>query len=356
LAYAAHAAPPKDRDATHPSVRGVEGGAALLKDAQRFFAALPTNMAAPGFPVTPERVDLGRKLFFEPRISVDGTVSCARCHLSALYGSDGLTRSRGSHDKLNRHNAPTVLNAGLEFRAHWIGDREGLEDQAKRSLIGPLTFGNPDYPSVAAKIKAIPDYVEMFKKTFPGESDPITPDNWGTAIGAYERTLVTPSRFDDYLAGDAVALSAPERAGLRKFIDGGCAGCHNGSAVGGGKFEKFGVSQDYWKETGSPEVDKGRFEVTHAATDLYVFKVPGLRNVAMTPPYFHDGSVTSLEQAVRIMAKVQLGTTLTTQDAQDIVAFLESLTGRLPKQFSESPVLRPAAFDRINDTRPVTPR
>ncbi len=317
----------------------------LLKDAQGVFQTLPKNMATAEFPVTPERVELGRKLYFDPRISVDGTVSCARCHQPALYGTDGLDKPHGAHDKVNPRNAPSILNAALQFKEHWRGDRENVEDQAKQALIGPPSFGDPDYATAMARIKAISGYPELFGKAFPGEQDPVTPDNWATAIGAYERTLVTPSPFDKFLTGDVQALSPAERAGLRKFIDAGCTACHNGPGIGGGMFQKFGVVEDYWKETGSKEVDKGRFDVTHNPDDMYVFKVPSLRNVAMTPPYFHDGSVRTLPKAVRIMAKVQLGNNLSDDDAADIVSFLKSLTGKLPDSFVEAPVLPPSGFD-----------
>ncbi len=156
---------------------------------------------------------------------------------------------------------------------------------------------------------------------------------------------MTPSRFDEYLTGNVQALSPAERIGLRKFIETGCTACHNGPGVGGGIFQKFGVVEDYWKETGSKQVDKGRFDVTHDPNDMYVFKVPSLRNVAMTPPYFHDGSVPSLTKAVRIMAKVQLGKTLSDQDATDIVTFLRCLTGKLPDEFASAPVLPASGFE-----------
>jgi cytochrome c peroxidase len=212
-------------------------------------------------------------------------------------------------------------------------------------LIGLFSFINPDYASAIARIKAIPGYADLFRKEFPGDPDPVTPDNWAKAIGAFERTLVTPSRFDAFLAGDARALSPEERTGLRKFIDTGCIACHNGVDVGGGMFKKFGVVEDYWTATGSQQPDKGRFDVTHDPQDTYVFKVPSLRNVAMTPPYFHDGSVRSLPEAVRIMAKVQLGRALSDQDTADIVAFLGSLTGKLPLGFVDAPILPASGFD-----------
>jgi cytochrome c peroxidase len=316
----------------------------LMTQAQQTFGVLPEDMATPEFPVTGERVELGHKLFFDPRMSDDGTVSCSRCHLPALYGTDGLPKPLGAHDRINPRNAPTILNAALQFKAHWRGDRANVEDQAKQALIGPPSFGNADYAAAMAKLKAIPGYAELFEKAFPGESDPVTPDNWGKAIGAYERTLVTPSRFDEYLRGDANALSSNEQNGLRLFMESGCIACHNGPGIGGGMFQKFGVREDYWKETGVSEPDKGRFDVTKDPADLYVFKVPSLRNVAQTPPYFHDGSVDSLPEAVRIMAKVQLDKTLTDGEIADLTAFLASLTGKLPDDLVAAPVLPAASF------------
>ncbi|HEU5273930.1 MAG TPA: cytochrome c peroxidase [Xanthobacteraceae bacterium] len=325
-----------------------ETGDEVLSQAQQTFGPLPDNMANPKYPLTPERVDLGRKLFFDPRISADGAVSCSRCHLPALYGTDGLAKPLGAHDRVNPRNAPTILNAALQFAEHWRGDRVDVEDQAKQSLIGPPSFGNADYAAAMAKLKAIPGYAPLFDKAFPGQSDPITPDNWGQAIGAYERTLVTPSRFDDYLRGNASALSDREKNGLHLFMEKGCIGCHNGPGVGGGMFRKFGVMEDYWKETGASEPDKGRFDVTKDPADLYVFKVPSLRNVAMTGPYFHDGSVKRLPEAVRIMGQVQLGQSLTSAEIGDITAFLASLTGKLPADFVAAPVLPPSGLPDVN--------
>jgi cytochrome c peroxidase len=212
----------------------------LLKEAQVIFKPLPKDMATPVFPVAPDRVNLGRKLFFDPRISADGTVSCMRCHQASLYATDGLAKSRGAHDKLLPRNAATVFNTALQFKQHWRGEFENVEEQAKHALLG-LGLANPDYATAMARVKAIPGYPELFKKAFPGEADPVTEDNWGKAIGAYERTLVTPSRFDEYLGGKADALTAQERQGLRTFIDTGCAGCHNGVGVGGEKFRIIGM-------------------------------------------------------------------------------------------------------------------
>jgi cytochrome c peroxidase len=317
---------------------------ALLTQAQALFKPLPKVMESPENPVTPEKVALGRRLFFETRVSLDGTVGCVRCHQPFLYATDALPKAIGALGRLNPRNAPTVMNAALQFVAHWRGDRKNVEDQAMQALVGPPSFGNPDYASAMAKLKAIPGYPELFAQAFPTEKDPVTPENWAKAIGAYERTLVTPSPLDAYLAGTATALSPAQEAGLREFVQTGCTTCHNGVGIGGGMFQKFGLVEEYWKATGSPEPDKGRFDVTKDPADLYVFKVPSLRNVARTPPYFHDGSVATLPEAVRVMARVQLGRTLTDEQVNRIVTFLESLTGKLPASFTEVPELPAAAF------------
>jgi cytochrome c peroxidase len=313
----------------------------LLKDARGLFAPLPKDMATAARPITPALVELGRALYFDPRMSVDGTASCARCHQPALYGGDALTKSHGHHDRLNARNAPTVLNAALQIKQHWTGNREDVEDQATKALTGPASYGNPNFDAPMARLKAIAAYQPLFQAAFPGDSSPITPENWGRAIGAYERTLVSRSRFDEFLDGRQDALSASERNGLRTFIDTGCVTCHNGVGIGGGEFKKFGVVEDYWKATGSQDADEGRALDTKKAEDRFFFKVPTLRNVAMTGPYFHDGSVSSLEATVRIMARVQLGVTLSVKDAQSIVAFLGSLTGPLPENFATAPALPP---------------
>jgi cytochrome c peroxidase len=316
----------------------------LRAQAQALFKPLPKEMTSPDNPITPEKVGLGRLLFFETRVSADGTVSCSRCHQPFLYATDALPKPIGAEHRVNPRNSPAVLNAALQVSQHWRGDRKNVEDQATKALIGPVSFGNPSFESAMAKLKAIQGYRPLFAKAFPGQADPITPEHWGQAIGAYERTLVTPSPFDRYLGGEDTALSSEARAGLREFIQVGCAGCHEGAGVGGTTYGKFGVVEEYWKATGSKEIDKGRFDVTKDPGDTYVFKVPSLRNVAMTPPYFHDGSVATLPEAVRIMARVQLGKTLTKDQVTGIVRFLETLTGKLPRQFIEVPVLPSAAF------------
>ncbi len=322
----------------------VQSEDSLLVKARRFFQPLSEETATQEFPMTPELVELGRALFFDPRLSVDGTVSCARCHQPSLYGTDALPKSVGVENRPNPRNAPTILNAALQFSAHWYGDRTSVEDQAAMSLLGPASFGNLDFSSVKAKIKAVPGYEKMFAMAFPSEKDPVTQQNCGKAIGAYERTLVTPAPFDNYLRGAAKMLSVGAVAGLTEFLATGCVSCHGGITLGGREFRKFGIFGDYWELTGSSKVDKGRFNVTNDPADLYVFKVPGLRNVSMTPPYFHDGSVETLSQAIRLMSDLQIGQKLSDQQVDSMVDFLDTLTGKLPVGYAIPPTLPPGGF------------
>ena len=315
-----------------PAQAGAEAKKLIEEAKKSGLAPLPA-VPAPADATAEARVTLGRRLFYENRVSQDGNVSCGHCHQADLAASDGLPKAIGVFGKVNPRNAPSIFNAGLQFKQHWRGDREALEDQAEKSLTGAAAFGNKDFAEVKAKLVEIPGYKEAFAKAFPGDPDPISSKNWGLAVAAFERTLLTPGRYDAFLAGDAKALSAAEQAGLRKFIDVGCAGCHDGPGLGGGSFQKFGVVEDYWKETGVAAPDKGRADVTKNDADLYVFKVAPLRNVAKTAPYFHDGAVAELPRAVHIMGKVQLGKDLGDKDVAEIVAFLGALTGPVPANY-----------------------
>ncbi len=334
------------------AVSADDGEAGLLARAQAIFAPLPEAATAPDRPLTPERVELGRVLFHETRLSADGKGSCASCHQPSLYGTDALPGSVGIAGRVLPRNAPTVFNTALQFVQHYGGNRVDVEEQAVKALLSPLAYGNKDYAEAEGKLRAIAGYRAMFEKAFPGDAEPVTAVNWGLAIGAFERTLITPAPFDRYLAGDTTALDATQKRGLDKFIATGCAGCHSGATVGGQMYQKFGLTQDYWLATGSTEQellkgrDKGRFHDTKNEADTFIFKVQQLRNVAVTPPYFHDGSVAKLDDAVRVMAKVQLGRDLPDADVADIVAFLGSLTGDVPKHFAEVPSLPVAAFSK----------
>lgn len=311
----------------------------LIKRASQILGPLPASMPSEENPITPEKVKLGKVLFYEPRISVDGTVSCSKCHPIALYAADGLKKSVGHNCKENPRNDPTVFNAADQISEHWIGNRTSVEDQAKQAVTGPPAFGMPSYESVEKVLRTYKEYEAMFKAAFPSDKEPVTIDNFAKAIGAFERTLITPAPFDAFLKGDKSALTAQQKRGLGTFMDQGCVGCHFSPYLGGQMYQKFGLFGPYQTYTKSQSPDGGRYAVTKKESDKYVFKVPVLRNVAMTPPYFHDGSVDKLAEAVRIMGKIQLGKDLPREQIQDIVSFLHSLTGNIPEEVLIVPVL-----------------
>ena len=319
--------------------------AALLEQAKAIFKPLPANAATAEYPITPERVALGKALFFETRVASDGSTSCARCHLPQMYGTDALPKSIGAENFKIPRNAPTVFNTALQFVQHYGGNRKDVEEQAKRALCG-LAYGNKSCDDAVVRLKAIQGYGPLFAAAFPNDSDPIKPDNWGLAIGAYERTLISASPFDAYLKGDNKAIDDTAKRGLAKFIETGCVGCHSGMMIGGNMYQKFGIVEPYWNALGYAEdkADKGRFVDTKDAADTYIFKVQTLRNVGLTPPYFHDGSVKELGDAVRIMARVQLGKKLPDADVAEIVAFLNTLTGAVPENFKNVPDLPVGQF------------
>lgn len=323
--------------------------AALLARAQQVFKPLPADAGTAQNPVSKERVELGRALFFETRVAVDDRMSCATCHLPSFYGAETVVLSVGLLHRALPRNTPTIFNTALQFAQHYGGNRTDVEDQAVRVLLSPFAYGHPDYASAEKRLRSLPGYRPMFEKAFPGEAEPLTAQNWGKAIGAYERVLLTPAPFDRYLKGDPGALNAQARRGLDTFMSVGCTGCHNGVLLGGQMYQKFGVTQDYWTLTGSKPnelhkgMDPGRMFDTKNEADRSMFKVQQLRNVAVTPPYFHDGTVARLDDAVRIMGKLQLGRDLAPGDVSDIVAFLESLTGEVPAIFANVPMLPVAA-------------
>ncbi|HHT9114819.1 MAG TPA: cytochrome-c peroxidase [Candidatus Wunengus sp. YC65] len=311
----------------------------LQKQAKQLFGSLPEVISSETNPITPEKVSLGKMLFYETRISIDGTVSCARCHPISLYAADGLRKSIGNNCKVNPRNAPTIFNAAGQISEHWIGNRQDVEDQAKQSVMGPPSFGMSSYEAVENKLKEIKGYAPLFAKAFPAEKNPIKVDNFAKAVGAFERTLVTPSRFDAFVKGDKTALTDSQKKGLKTFIETGCMTCHSSAYIGGQMYQKFGVFEPYWQYTKSKEIDEGRYVVTKNEADKYVFKVPVLRNVEKTAPYFHDGSVDRLEKAVWIMGKVQLGKDLAKPQLEEIVAFLQSVTGVIPEDALTIPLI-----------------
>lgn len=295
-------------------------GAAALLDAGQ-----PIQPIAAGAALDPRRVSLGKKLFSDTRLSKDSTISCASCHDLSKGGADGRRVSIGVDGLPGQVNAPTVLNASLNFKQFWDGRADTLEDQIEGPVTHPSEMGST-WPDIVGRLEADAEYVRAFRATY---ADGITRDNIKNAIATFERSLITPnSRFDRYLKGDQSALTAVERQGYELFLELGCTTCHQGENVGGSSFQTFGVVGNYFAERGSvATADLGRFNVTGKERDKFKFKVPTLRNIARTGPYFHDGSVATLEDAVRIMARYQLGLQLTENEVGAIVAFLHTLDG-----------------------------
>ena len=298
----------------------------LRREALALFGRIqPANTTA-----APE-AELGRALYWDERISLDGKTSCGSCHFARDWGADRRSFSPDARGALTSRHSPTVFNSMGQPALRWLSDRKTGADQAEGSLTGSLGFASRD-----AALEAIRklDYLAAFRQAYPQEADPMTTKNYGRAVAAYQATLVTPAPFDRFLGGDDAALSAAQKGGLRAFMANGCGGCHSGALLGGTMNQRFGLVKDYWPETGSAKVDLGRFAATKKEEDKYVFRVPMLRNVAKTAPYFHDGSVAELGRAVRIMAAVQLGRTLDDATTASIVAFLESLTGEVPTNYA----------------------
>lgn len=303
----------------------------LYSDASAFFKPLPAFAASDENQIIPEKVALGKKLYYDNRLSKTGNNSCNSCHNLATYGVDNKPTSSGDAGKNGERNSPTVLNAALHTSQFWDGRAKNVEEQAGMPILNPVEMAMPTKVVLEKKLKAVKEYQDAFASAFPGEKDPVNYDNLQKAIGAFERTLLTPSSFDNFLKGDLTAMTAEEKTGLRTFIDAGCPACHNGEAIGGTMFQKFGIGVNYMTLTNSRKEDIGREKITKQEADKNVFKVPGLRNIAMTYPYFHDGSVNDLSQAVAIMGKAQLNKTLTVDEIQSIVTFLNALTGKVPQ-------------------------
>lgn len=274
---------------------------------------------------------LGRMLFWDQRISSDGKTACATCHAAEDWSSDRRANSINAKGQPTTLHSQPMFMAQDQFALRWYGDRQDGAQQAERSITGSLGFANAQ--AVVPVLETL-GYKAAFRTAYAGQDEPITPANYARALAAYERTLRTPAPFDAFLHGDNKALDGRQLAGLDKFVAYGCVACHGGSLLGGNSFQKFGVVKEYWPATGSKTIDPGRFSATKKEEDKYVYRVPMLRNIAKTAPYFHDGSVAALEDAVRIMAEVQLGRTAPDADVADIVAFLGSLTGAIPSHYA----------------------
>jgi cytochrome c peroxidase len=290
--------------------------AAAVRDYGEYFSPLPRRADTPANRLTPEKVKLGKMLFFDPRLSKSSLISCNTCHNLSSAGVDNLPVSIGHGWQRGERNAPTVLNAAILGALFRDGRVATIEEQAEGHITNPVEMASSE-GLVKERLSSIPEYVELFEKAFRGDKDPVSLTNAAKALAAFERTLLTPSRFDRFLKGKSKELTDEEIKGLDLFMEKGCAGCHRGPTLGGDTFERFDHGPD-----------RGRYNVTGSLMDEKLFRVSPLRNVELTYPYFHDGSVWTLEEAVRIMAEKQLRITLTDEESGLIASFLRSLTGR----------------------------
>jgi len=300
----------------------------------KMFQPLPDAVESQKNPITEAKVNLGRMLYYEPRLSKNHDVSCNSCHDLAKYGVDGQPVSDGHKGQKGTRNAPTVYNAAGHFVQFWDGRAPDVEEQAKGPVLNPVEMAMSSDKAVVAVLKSMPEYVDAFKKAFPADKDPVTFENTARAIGVFERKLMTPSRWDKFLNGDQAALSSAEKAGFNNFMEAGCQACHAGAYFGGEVYQKLGAVKPY------PDAsDAGRQAVTNQESDRLVFKVPSLRNIDKTAPYFHTGKVATLEEAVKEMGEYQLGKQLTDGEIASIVTFLKTLTGEIPAEYIKPPAL-----------------
>jgi cytochrome c peroxidase len=295
-------------------------------------AFLPIPLGPPelkGNPITPEKVELGKVLYFDPRLSKSALISCNTCHNVGLAGADYQETSTGHGWQKGPRNAPTVWNSVFNLAQFWDGRAKDLAEQAK----GPVQAGvemNNTPENVIKTLNSMPEYITLFRQAFPADKDPVSFNNMAKAIETFEATLLTPhAPFDRFLRGDETALNVEEQKGLQIFMAKGCKDCHGGVNMGGDGYYAFGVVEA--PDQSIMAGDKGRFKVTKTKEDEYVFKSPSLRNIALTAPYFHSGKVWSLREAVTVMSSAQLGATLNDKEVDLVVAFLKSTTGRQPR-------------------------
>jgi cytochrome c peroxidase len=303
----------------------------------RRFQSVRTQIETPDNAITTAKVDLGRMLYFEKRLSKNHDVSCNTCHQLDKGGVDNLPTSTGHKGQKGGRNSPTVYNAAGLFAQFWDGRAETVEQQAVGPILNPIEMALPSAEKAVEVLSSMPEYKTAFAAAFPRDKDPVSFVNVGRAIGAFERKLTTPARWDDYLRGSADALTEKEIDGLKIFTNIGCMVCHTGEFVGGAMYQKVGVVEPWPNQK-----DQGRFEVTKQEVDRMMFKVPTLRNIRETAPYFHDGSAATLDQAVRMMGKHQLGLNLEEREVSAIVEWLGSLSGRIPLDYIKPPTLPPS--------------
>lgn len=300
----------------------------------KMFSPLPAAMTPKDGGISADQVALGRMLYYDTRLSKSQKLSCNSCHDLAKFGVDNDPTSEGHKGQLGDRNSPTVYNAAGHFVQFWDGRAKDVEEQAKGPVLNPVEMAMASEKDVIAVLKSIPEYTAAFKKAFPNDKDPVTYDNFGKAVGAFERGLVTPSRWDKFLAGDQSALTDAEKAGFIAFSNAGCPTCHAGTYLGGNMFQKLGLAKP-WTDTSDP----GRAKVTKSEADNLIFKVPGLRNIEKTGPYLHNGKTASLAEVISVMGEYQLGKQLAPEETASIETFLKSLTGTIPEEYIKPPAL-----------------
>jgi cytochrome c peroxidase len=303
-------------------------------EALKLFAPLPVVMTSPDNAVTDAKVTLGRILYYDPRLSANQKISCNSCHPLDAYGAESKSVSTGFKNQQGKRNAPTVYNAAGHFVQFWDGRAPNVEEQAKGPVTNPIEMAMPSNAAAVEVIKTMPEYAALFQTAFPKDRDPITYNNMALAIGAFERGLVTPSAWDAFIQGNQSALTDAQKSGFNTFAATGCQWCHAGPYVGGSVYQKLGVVKPWPNQD-----DQGVYQLTKDDMDRMVFKVPSLRNIKKTGPYFHDGSVATLDQAIRNMAVHQRGVTLTNAQVKSIEAWMDSLTGQIPASYIKAPEL-----------------
>ena len=339
LACSEPASAPTPAPEAAPAAPAGPDRAALRARANEILGSLPDEAVSESNPITDEKIALGRMLYYDPRFSKAQQLSCNSCHSLATAGVDNQPTSLGHRGQRGTRNSPTVYNAAFHIAQFWDGRAPDVEEQAKGPVLNPVEMGMASEAQVISVLNSIPGYLPLFQAAFPGEKDPINYDNFGRAVGAFERRLVTSDRFDAFLEGNDDALSDTEVAGLATFLDTGCTACHMGPTIGGKLYQKLGLVEAY------PTKDAGRFEFTKNEADRQFFKVPSLRNIEKTGPWFHDGSITTLDDAIRTMARIQLGKQLDDAQVASIRAFLTTLTGTADAAYIKMPELPPSGPD-----------
>jgi len=312
----------------------------LLTEQLVLFSSLPSEARNEANPTSAAKIKLGHFLYYDTKLSKDSNISCNSCHNLASYGVDNLATSPGDAGQHGDRSSPTTLNAAFHATQFWDGRAADVEEQAGMPILNPVEMAIPSEDFLMDRLKTDPQYQQMFSEAFPSDQNPLTYENLKRAIASFERQLITPSRVDDYLNGNKDALSLQEKKGMLSFALIGCTSCHNGPTLGGNSFQRFGVHKPYWEATGCEKIDLGRFQHTKDSADMYIFKVPTLRNIAKTAPYFHDGSIKDLGESVKLMAEIQLNYKMNKDEVKNVEAFLNALTGEVPAQYAVNPFIR----------------